>query len=382
MTIALACAGTALARPAQEAAPLRLRAPAVEQQTQTRSDPWLNRWWTAFEDPLLTRLVEAGITSDPELAAGAQQAGQTKKRLSGKRGQRVAAALNHAAIYDQAERKAAKVERIARAYFRVRATQRRIAVMGESLASQQDNIRTAAQRFRAGLAPAYDANFARTQSATTSAALGEAEAELQRDLARLGELTRIETQALREAFGTHLPKQTIPALPPEDQSGMLALRRADILALEQRLVANLIEGGAGQADIDTAMAGQGGAPSDAAVRAVNEYTNAINDAAADVAVAQETAQAAHKRVETLERAVESARVALGDTRMAYTNGLDRFVSVYVAESALLDVRQALIAAQRTEADALASYFTALGGGWHVETVVTVNPSDPAADDHE
>lgn len=381
MATALACAGTASARPAPEdTAPLRFRTPAAEQQAQAQSDPWLNRWWTAFDDPLLTRLVEAGITSDPDLAANAEQ--QSAKRLSGKRGQRAAAALFRAAIYDQGQRKAAKVERIARAYFRARATQRRIAVTSDSLASQQDNIRTAALRFRAGLAPAYDANFARTQSATTSAALGEAEAELQRDLARLGELTRIETQALREAFGTHLPKQTIPALPPEDQNGMLALRRADLLALEQRLAASLIGEGAGQAEIDAALAGQAAAVSPAAARAVSEYTNAISAAGDDVAVALETAQTAHTRVQTLERAVESARVALGDTRMAYNSGLDRFVSVYVAESALLDVRQALIAAQRTEAEAMAGYFTALGGGWQIETAVTVKPADPAADGHE
>lgn len=369
LAIALVCGGQAHARAPQDTAPLRLRASTAVEQAAVQPDPWLQRWWGAFDDPLLTRLIEAGVAADPELANAAPQADQGKnaKRLfSAKRADRVNAALYYAAVYELAQRKAAKADQIARAYFRVRETQGRMAVANQSLASQQDNIKTASARFRAGLAPAYDGNFARTQSATTTAALGTAEVDLQRDLARLGELTGIETQALRESFGTHLPVQAMPPLPPQDQGGVLALRRADILALEQRLRARLMRDGVAQAKVDAVLAGQARTEASETAGAVQEYANALGAAQADVAVALETVQAARKRVQTLERAVESARIALGDTRMAYDSGLDRFVSVYVAESALFDVRQALVAAQRAEADAFAVYFTALGGGWQID----------------
>ena len=366
---ALAC-GSGVPLHAQDGDPaLRLRPQAAEQQASTQGDPWLSHWWTAFDDPLLTRLVETGVAADPELALPTEQAarGGSGRKLGGrKRSGRADEAERHAALYERAQKQAEKAERIARAYFKVRATQQHMVVARESLESQQENIKVASLRFRAGLAPAYDANFARTQSATTAAALGEVEAEFQRDIARLAELTRIDAQPLREAFGTHVPTLTAPPLPPEDQGGIVALRRADLLALEQRLSARLIRDGVAQPAIDAAMAGQAAPPSDDLAEALASYEDRLSGARADVAVALETANAAQKRVATLERAVESARVALGDTRMAYNSGLDRFVSVYVAENALFEVRQAIVAAQRTHMEALIRYFTALGGGWRIE----------------
>ncbi len=371
LAIALAGASSALAEPLAEGdSALRQSPPAAERQAEARLDPWITHWWTAFDDALLTRLVESGIATDPDFAAPGKAAAQDRKGgklfSGGKRTARVDAALRNAAIYELAQRKAEKAERIAQAYFNARATQRRIAVIGDSLDSQQENIKTASLRFRTGLAPAYDANFARTQSATTMAALGEAEGELQRDFARLAELTGIDVPALREAFGTEPGVFVMPPLPPEEQGDVLALRRADLLAKEQHLAADFARAGVVKADIGAAAAGHGANLSDDLGKAVAAYDKALASARADVAAARDAVTAAQRRAATLERAVESARVALGDTRMAYNGGLDRFVSVYVAESALLDVRQALIAAQRMQAEALIRYFTVLGGGWRID----------------
>lgn len=372
----------------QAPGPETVIAPPASDDAVIRVDgtAWLNRWWTSLNDPLLIRLIDAGLAVDAAAvnanAASAPDKGSGKV-FSRKREGLALAAERKADVYAQALRQAKKADQIARAYFVVLADQHRIAALEECSASQKANVQVASSRFRAGQVPAYDANLARSQNASTAALIGDAESGLARNLTLLAELTGIDAQSLRRGFGKASSFPVDVYVPTGGQTGDIFARRADLLALKQKTEAILLRGGALQTDIETVFAGStaGYSPDAKAANAIATYRHALQAAQAEVAAARETVDAAQLRVNTLESAVLSAQTALGDTRLAYNSGLDRFVSVYVAESALLDVRQGLVLAQRTWIDAVIGYYSALGGGWTLD-YPQPGPVEPVAGSNE
>lgn len=372
--MAVVVAATSVPLAARQApGPASAIAPVASDDAVIRVDgtAWLRRWWTSLNDPLLTRLVDAGLAADAAAAKADDGHGPDKggrKVFSRKREGLALAAERKADIYVQAQHQAKKADQIARAYFTVLADQHRIAALEECSTSQKANIQIASSRFRAGQVPAYDANLARSQNASTAALIGDAESGLARNLTALAEMTGVDARSLRVDLSKASGFPVDVYVPTAGQAGDIFARRADLLALKQQTEAALLREGALQPEIDAVLADSAthDVPNGTAAHALAAYRRALQGAQAEVTAARETVVAAQLRVKTLESAVLSAQTALGDTRLAYNSGLDRFVSVYVAESALLDVRQGLVLAQRTWIDAVIGYYSALGGGWTLD----------------
>jgi outer membrane protein TolC len=247
-------------------------------------------WWRRGSDPQLARLIDDGLDADARLRRDAAELARAEAR-AGSWQQRVAAwfdsiAGRRAEDLDAAARGLARARQrkaaaIALAYLDVRRLQSLLGLRLSFEAQFRDDADIARWRRKAGLVSAVDGGLAATLIGLNADALAAAEAELTSARAALARQTGLTEAELDRRLGATAP-------------------------------------------IPQPAAGAGG---DAPAR----------DRAAVAAVAAR--EAALRRVER-----DAERTAT-DAREAYRLGSGDFAAVYAAETALLQVREAALAAR-------------------------------------
>lgn len=316
-----------------------------------------------------------------------------------------------AAGFDQATILLTVQGEVAQNYVLARALQAQIANARASVALQDDNLEIAGFRVQAGLVSSLDVEQARQQRAQTAATIPQLEQQLNQALSRLGVLTAQAPGALKPELAAPRP---IPTGPREVAAGIPAdtlRRRPDVRAAERQLAAATAEIGVAQAALYPALAFSGNINTNSSSfgnlgEAITGslfagLTQAIFNggrlrsqvrgarAAADVAFAAyrgtvlvaledvENALVARRSAEARERefavALDAARNFALLSRSQYRAGLTDFTTLAQAEAALLSAQNGLTQARSDAAVATVQLFSALGGGWHPDTVPDAEP---------
>lgn len=272
----------------------------------------LARWWTAFEDPLLSSLVERALRSNLDLriaesrirearaaravvAAGAwptvdTSGSYTRSRSSEnalnvptqsgfgsggsgirlernlfdagfdanweidvfggvRRSVEAADATIEATEYSRRDVLVTLLGDVARNYIDLRGAQRRLAVARANLKTQQDSLDLTRVRFNAGLASDLDVARAEAQLNTTASQVPTLESLLKQSAYSLDLLLDLAPGALWQELEKEL---AIPSLPPEVLVGLpsdLLRRRPDIRFAERQLAAATAQVGSAIADL-------------------------------------------------------------------------------------------------------------------------------------
>lgn len=258
----------------------------------------LRQWWTAFNDPLLTRLVEASATRNldvaqavvrlrqarealvqsraallPSVSAGGSASRSEPIRGSGiqggnssfslgadvdyqadlfggvRRGVEASRAQLEASGYDYATVLISTQAEIARNYILARAAQAQLANARESLAIQDDNLEIAGFRVQAGLVSSLDQEQARAARAQTAASIPSIEASYNSAVSRLGVLTGQAPGALKGEMAAARP---IPQGPSSIAVGIptdTLRQRPDVRSAERSLAAAVAQIGVAQAQL-------------------------------------------------------------------------------------------------------------------------------------
>ncbi|MFH1983308.1 MAG: efflux transporter outer membrane subunit [Pseudomonadota bacterium] len=248
-------------------------------------DNKLADWWTVFQDPILTSLVERAAASNLDLklaearirqaraaksvAAGglgptldASGAYQRNRSSAGNRtgaatdnqyqagfdagweidlfgGQRrnleAAEADLQAAVETHRDVLVTLTAEVARNYINLRTFQQQIAITRQNLATQEHSALLTRQRFEGGFVSGLDVANAEAQTATTSAQIPLLESSTQQAIHSLSVLLGAPPAALRAELS---PVGTIPGSPPQVPAGVpseLLRRRPDIRRVEARI---------------------------------------------------------------------------------------------------------------------------------------------------
>jgi NodT family efflux transporter outer membrane factor (OMF) lipoprotein len=253
-------------------------------------------WWTSFHDPVLTRVVEAALAGNLDLAAAEARlrqeramaklaganllpAGQASAQAAGQRqslqspfgalaknfpgyyrdqtlydlgagasweidlfgGDRRAA---QAAYADYQAAKAAKdavrlsiAADAADAYLQIRALQARLDIAGQQKGIADDLAALVERRHRDGLASEREALQARAAVEGVEARIPPLRAAIEAQAARLAVLTGRPPEALRELIDHPAGEPQAPRLAAADGPATLLRRRPDVVAAERRLAA-------------------------------------------------------------------------------------------------------------------------------------------------
>lgn len=294
---AIGCSvGPAYKKPGTQLQPLH-NAPSIEARHPNTPAPTLESWWTGFQDPLLTKIIERALAQNLDLAASfarveqaraaAQAAGANRKpnislegnstsfrqSLESPTGRYAGAfpgydrnqsylslgvgatwetdifgSLRKEAEASTAEAQAAEASRLgtrisivaeaADAYMQVRGTQRRIAFANEQIETDEHLLRLVKQRREAGIASDRELSQAEALLAQARATIPQLKIALEAQLNRLDVLMGAQP-------GTYSAELTVPADIPAipgigntgDASDLLR-RRPDIIAAERMLVAS------------------------------------------------------------------------------------------------------------------------------------------------
>ena len=255
------------------------------QPTTTSGAQGLADWWTLFQDPILTSLIERAAASNFDLklaearirearaaksvAAGglgptldASGAYQRSRSSAGSRtgeavgdqyqagfdagweidifgGQRrnleAAAADLQAAVETQRDVLVTLTAEVALNYINLRAFQQQIAITRKNLAAQEHNAQLTRQRFEGGFVSGLDVANAEAQSATTGAQIPVLESSVQQAIYSLSVLLGAPPAALTTELS---PAGTIPGAQPEVPAGVpsdLLRRRPDIRRAEAQI---------------------------------------------------------------------------------------------------------------------------------------------------
>jgi outer membrane protein, multidrug efflux system len=261
----------------------------------------LVQWWTTFNDPTLTSLVDRAVSSNLDLklaearirqaraARGVAAAGlgptldasgsvvhsrsaiTTSHRTEGdvsnlyqagldaaweldifggtRRNIEAADADLQAAVEDRRDVLVTLTAEVALNYIDLRAFQQRIAIARQNLAAQQHTAELTRKRFEAGFVGRLDVANADAQVATTASLIPLLESSARQTIYSLGILLGREPAALLEEL---TPASTIPAAPPEVPAGLpadLLRRRPDIRRAEAQIHAATANIGVATADL-------------------------------------------------------------------------------------------------------------------------------------
>ncbi|MBX3593212.1 MAG: efflux transporter outer membrane subunit [Sphingomonas sp.] len=270
--------------------------PAYSVAAQESAQADLRRWWTAFDDPMLTRLVEQAATRNLDVAQATVRLRQAREALvqsrasllpsvgasggasrtevvrggSGgstgfslgadvnyqadlfggvRRGVQASAAALDASGYDYAAVLISTQAEIARNYILARAAQTQLANARASLAIQDDNLEIAGFRVQAGLVSSLDQEQARASRAQTAASVPTIEASYNSAVSRLGVLTGQAPGALKAEMEAARP---IPQGPASIAIGIPAdtlRQRPDIRGAERSLAAAVARIGVAEAQL-------------------------------------------------------------------------------------------------------------------------------------
>ena len=272
------------------AAPAALGVPDAYSLPAGQSAQDLTRYWSSFNDPELTRLVEQARTANTDLAQAVGRLRQAREQLiqsrasllptvSGSAGYsrsenlrggttvitnpgtgatttisrsagdnfslgldaqyqvglfgeirrtvEASRATNEASQFDYATVLVSVTSETARNYMIARGLQAQIANARASLGLQDDNLEIAGFRVQAGLVSSIDAEQARSQRAQTAATIPQLQQQYDAAVARLGVLTGQAPGALRTEMAPPKPIPTGPV--PDAQNGVDAGIPADVL---------------------------------------------------------------------------------------------------------------------------------------------------------
>ncbi len=364
MALVLGLAGCATLPPGS--AGLRLE-PAAIAPAQAASV-----WWRAAGDPVLARFVEQGLAHDPQLncatvtvRAGAMGVrGWRLPRPVDPWAGRARAAARSAAAYEYADRRAHRAATVALAYVEARRWQERLGLQQAALAPLRDNAEIAQFRREAGLVSAIDGELGGVMAALDQVAVDAARARLTKAVAALARLTDLSPEQVAAWLGDQgqAPDLNLTPLAP---TGDAALPRADLMALEQRLGADLLRHHVKQAAIDKALAQPRAkaAPATPLAEAIAAYRRARAQAETEIRQAQATMAKAEARGVDLADVETLADRAQSDARAGYRAGVETFAKLYVAEAAALSARLARAEARADAAQGGVQLWTAQGLGW-------------------
>ncbi|MCP3729327.1 efflux transporter outer membrane subunit [Sphingomonas sp. MG17] len=270
--------------------------PAYSVAARQEAQEDLRQWWTAFNDPLLTRLVEQAASQNLDLAqavirlrqareslvqsrasllptvdAGASASrtqaitggagGSTSLSLGAdvnyqadlfggiRRGVQASRAQLEASGYDYATVLVSTQAEIARNYILARAAQAQLANARQSLAIQDDNLEIAGFRVQAGLVSSLDQEQARASRAQTAASIPSIEASYNSAVSRLGVLTGQAPGALKGEMEAVRP---IPQGPASVAVGIptdTLRQRPDVRSAERNLAAAVANIGVAEAQL-------------------------------------------------------------------------------------------------------------------------------------
>ncbi|MEG3180976.1 efflux transporter outer membrane subunit [Sphingomonas sp. LT1P40] len=285
--------------------------PAYSVAARQEAQEDIRVWWTAFNDPMLTRLVEQAATQNldvgqavirlrqarealvqsrasllPSISAGGSasrsepirgnstqvtlpdgtvtsisQGGSSSFSLGAdvnyqadlfggvRRGVQASRAQLDASGYDYATVLISTQAEIARNYILARAAQTQLANARDSLAIQDDNLEIAGFRVQAGLVSSLDQEQARATRAQTAASVPSIEASYNSAVSRLGVLTGQAPGALK---GEMEAVQPIPRGPASLTVGIPAntlRQRPDVRSAERNLAAAVAQIGVAEAQL-------------------------------------------------------------------------------------------------------------------------------------
>jgi multidrug efflux system outer membrane protein len=264
-------------------------------------------FWRAFDDPVLTSLVERAIAANGDIRIAQARLQEARASLSGTRatllpevdiatgaarslapesrfpgttrdertantfdagfianweldffGRNRRATESSAALVQASQAgvhaaQTAVAAEVARNYLDLRGLQQRYSVAELSLANQRDTLQLVVRRLELGRGTQLDVARARSLLENTEAALPALQADIERDAYRLATLTAQPPRQLLERMAT---PQALPALPVTDLASLpigtpadLLRRRADLVVAERRLAAATADIGVATADL-------------------------------------------------------------------------------------------------------------------------------------
>lgn len=307
-----------------------------------------------------------------------------------------------AAGYSLADLQRLITGQVALATIQARATALQLAIARDTLAFQDDNLQIARWRVQAGLVSSLDVEQARTQRAATAASIPQLESSLAATANAISTLIgEPPGRVLRLLQESAALVPTPPALTAFEAPGEVLRRRPDVRGAEASLLAStarikgaqaellpmirlggtigiptsgignlfeivtgtlfgsvsqlLFDGGRTRARIDSAEA--------AAQGALAAWQQSILGALEDVETASVDLQKSGERVVIYDEALDAASNSALLARSQYQAGLTDFRNLLTSENALLQARNAVVAAQAERASAFVRLTQALGGGW-------------------
>jgi NodT family efflux transporter outer membrane factor (OMF) lipoprotein len=296
--LALAVAGCAVGpdyqKPVASLAPFHSAKSLASRADGARAP--LDSWWSGFNDPELTRIVERALGQNLDLTAAlgrvqqarasARQAGaqllprfdasaqaatihQSLESQAGRIGSRLPGFERNASLYDvdvgasweidlfgglrrgaeagRAEAEAAEAERLgtrisvaaeaADAYFRIRGDQARLAVNVDQIATSAHLLDLVQLRFAKGLATDREVAQAQAVLSQGRAATHPLKIDLQAQLNRLDVLMGVQPGAFAAELGAPAEIPPAPGISADDRPVEVLRRRPDVIAAERRLAA-------------------------------------------------------------------------------------------------------------------------------------------------
>jgi multidrug efflux system outer membrane protein len=254
----------------------------------------ISAWWTSFNDPLLTSIVERARSGNLDIAQAVARLRQARESLVQARTQRLPTVSGSAGYgrdlidnvgprdslslgadasyqvdlfggisrsieasrasyagsgYDLATVQTSIASEAARNYILARQAQASLAIARNSLGIQDDNLEISGFRVQAGLVSSLDVEQSRAQRAQTAATIPSLEQNYQAAVNRLGVLTGQAPGALKAELEATAP---IPSGPASIAVGIPAdtlRQRPDVRAAERRLAAATAQIGVTEAQL-------------------------------------------------------------------------------------------------------------------------------------
>lgn len=298
-------------------------------------------------------------------------------------------------------------------YAELRASQQRLLIARDNLASQGETLQITEWRYRAGLVSASDVEQARANRAQTQASIPDLQLALAEAENRLAVLTGHMPGALHDRLAEARP---LPRVPAEVAAGIPAdvlRQRPDVIAAERTLAAEtarvgqklaqrfpslslsgtfgwqayslgalgggdalfrslsgtlaatLFDGGRLRAAVEAQHAVQ--------EQALISYESAVLGALEEVENALAAHARAYDRLAARQAAAMAARTAAQLTRNQYQVGLSDFQKVLETERTRLSTEDSLATAEATLLTSLVKLYKSLGGGWQQPAVDNENP---------
>ena len=262
------------------------------EESAGRSSADLDSWWQRFDDPIITRYVDAALDANKDVQVAAARlaearalsrearsllfpqvgadANYTDFRLSdqnpnavggfapaeaelfevgfdasweidvfggNRRRNQAGKARAEAADASLADVRLSVIAEIVRTVVELRGTQRRLVVATRNEAIQAETLELVESRVASGLTPELDALNARAQLERTRSALPQFEAGIRSAALRLATLTARQAEAVVAEFGTAEPIPTASGALAPGLKGDVLRRRPDVRAAERSLAA-------------------------------------------------------------------------------------------------------------------------------------------------